>query len=224
MQVSGKSKCFLIVLASFFVFSCSKRDKDVESEPEETSSSWSIVSHAIYLIGQDDPNLQELVKIGQKSKQPWLPHSDYSLAFKKYYDEVYLDRVEVLEDSGIPVGVFFSLMYGSKKLSMFDWKDLYSAESMQYIFNLALKSKEQRLLSKPEIEQLKRIESLDLAPERKAKEMVAALESAISTRELRILWLEGGGDYYEFFIVKPSVAKSLDGVILADWAKFRANL
>jgi hypothetical protein len=101
-------------------------------------------------------------------------------------------------------------MYGANKLFKFDWKTINNTEELPYIFNHALQANNLYELTPEEIKKIVNEESTSADFEEKAKKMIIILEAITSSRNMRILWIKGGGDYYEFFIVKPSVAESLD--------------
>lgn len=192
------------------LIACSKDNTLPDTTPTQQTP-WVQVDNAVSLIASDDKQVQELFGLAKKtSKQLWNDESQYSKKFSKLYDDEYLEHLEVFNEEDIPNGVFFSLMYGANKLFNFDWKTINSAEGLQYIFNRALQANNLNKLAPEEVKQLVNGELTRADFEEKSKKMVMILESIISSKNMRILWIKGGGDYYEFFIVKPSVAESLD--------------
>ena len=60
-----------------------------------------------------------------------------------------------------------------------------------------------------------RSDGADFDPVIQVQAIIRVLESITMGRNKRIMWLSGGGDYNEFLIVSPDVAKKLNALTLS---------
>jgi hypothetical protein len=193
-------------------------NKTLPNRAQSPTAKWLNVEAALRAISPDDKVLLELVNVAKHDAALTDPKSSYYQRFSALYDEQFLDYLEILDDDALPGAVFLSLMYASGSLFNFDWKSIYQAQALTRIFNLALTTSQLAELEPKEIERITlvaRSGGADFDPVIQAQTIVRVLESMIMDRDKRILWLSGGGDYYEFLIVSPDVAKKLNALTLS---------
>lgn len=217
------SKSCILIAIFISISACSKNEPTkLKAQP------YDFEKFALATIAPDDDVAMSLLELAKKHVTP-SDNSVYDKMFTQHYDPeftLYNDLNYIYENdiNELPPTVFLSIMRGSRRLHQFDWRSIYDAEELVFILNKVFKQKQLPILSQQEIQLFKIPNITNLSLNEGAILMMEMMVEVSEQRSKDILWLKGGGDYYEFFLVNKGSAQKLHKKRLGSDLMFCANI